>query len=72
MFTVDGVRKFHGWTHASLNLVLDHLFTIPTSDYVKELPSFGFRTLRLQAIHIFNCEDSDPHAPGVTIRRPEA
>ena len=56
MFTVDGVRKFHGWTHASLNLVLDHLFTIPTSDYVKELPSFGFRTLGEQAIHIFNCE----------------
>ena len=56
MFTLEGVRKFHGWTHASLNLVLDHLSTIPTSDYVKELPSFGFRTLREQAIHIFNCE----------------
>ena len=32
MFSVDGVQKFHGWTHASLNLVLDHLSTIPTSD----------------------------------------
>jgi uncharacterized damage-inducible protein DinB len=56
MFTVDGVRKFHGWTHASLHLALDHLFTVPTNDYVKELPSFGFRTLREQVIHIFNCE----------------
>jgi uncharacterized damage-inducible protein DinB len=56
VFTLDGVRKFHGWTHASLNLVLEHLSTIPTSDYVKELPDFGFRTLREQAIHIFNCE----------------
>ena len=56
MFTTDGVRKFHGWTHASLNLVLDHLSTIPANNYVKEIPSFGFRTLREQAIHIFNCE----------------
>ena len=56
MFTVDGARKFHGWTHASLNLVLDHLSTIPASDYGKELPSFGFSTLQKQVIHIFNCE----------------
>ena len=56
MFTLEGVRKFHAWTHASLNLVLDHLSTIPASDYVKELPGFGCRTLREQAIHIFNCE----------------
>jgi uncharacterized damage-inducible protein DinB len=56
VFTLDGVRKFHGWTHASLDLVLDHLSTIPTSDYVKEVPHFGFCTLRDQLIHIFNCE----------------
>ena len=56
MFTLEGVRKFHGWTHASLNLVLDHLSTISKGDYVKELPTFGLRTLREQAIHIFNCE----------------
>ena len=56
MFSVDGVQKFHGWTHASLNLVLDHLSTIPMSDYVKELLNVGFRTLREQAIHTFNCE----------------
>ena len=56
MFTVDGVRKFHGWTHACLNLVLDHLSAIPTEDYVREVSGFGFRTLREQTIHIFNCE----------------
>src|SRR4051794_11242512 len=56
VFTLEGVRKLHGWSHASLNLVLDHLSTIPTTDYVKELPDFGFHTLREQAIHIFNCE----------------
>ncbi len=56
MFTIDGIRKFHGWTHSSLNLVLDHLAAIPASCYAEELPGFGFATLREQAIHIFNCE----------------
>jgi len=31
MFTPDGIRKFHNWTHASLTLVLNHLSTIPAS-----------------------------------------
>ena len=56
MFTLDGIRKFHDWTHASLNTVLDHLSSMPTNDYVTELTAFGFPTLREQAIHIFNCE----------------
>lgn len=56
MFTVEGIRKLHGWTHASLNLVLGHLSTMPSDDYGKPLPNFGFRTLREQVIHIFNCE----------------
>lgn len=56
MFTVGGIRKFHDWTHASLNLVLDHLSTIPREHYAKEVPNFGFRTLREQTVHIFNCE----------------
>ncbi|UWZ86361.1 DinB family protein [Occallatibacter riparius] len=56
MFTLDGIRKLHGWTHASLNLLLEHLSTIPPGDYGKELPSFGIPTLGQQVVHIFNCE----------------
>ncbi len=56
MFTLDGIRKFHGWTHASLTLVLDHLATIPAADYTREVPAFGFPTLHQQVVHIFNCE----------------
>lgn len=55
-FTLEGIKKLHSWTHTSLNLVLDHLSTIPPADYLKELPNFGFPTLRNQVIHIFNCE----------------
>jgi uncharacterized damage-inducible protein DinB len=56
VFTVDGVQKFHSWTHSSLNLLLDHLSTVPPGDYGKDVPGFGFSTLRKQVIHIFNCE----------------
>ena len=55
-FTLEGIQKFHGWTHASLDLVLDHLSTLPADDYVKEVSGFGFRALRDQVIHIFSCE----------------
>lgn len=56
MFTVEGIGKFHGWTHACLSLLLEHLSTIPQDEYDKELAGFGFPTLRKQVIHIFNCE----------------
>ena len=56
MFTLDGIRKFHGWTHSSLTLLLDHLSTMPADDFAKDLPAFGFPTIRQQVIHIFNCE----------------
>jgi uncharacterized damage-inducible protein DinB len=56
MFTLDGVCKFHGWTHASLALLLDHLSAISPANYARALPAFGFPTLQEQVIHIFNCE----------------
>ena len=56
MFTVDGIRKLHGWTHASLSLLLDHVATVPVDGYTKEVPGFGSPTLRQQVLHIFNCE----------------
>jgi uncharacterized damage-inducible protein DinB len=62
VFTVDGIRKFHSWTHTCLAIVLDHLSTIPASDYAREVPGFGFPTLREQVIHIFNCEGFWVHA----------
>jgi uncharacterized damage-inducible protein DinB len=56
VFTLDGIRQFHRWTHASFSLLLDHLSTIPATDYAKVLPEFGFPTLREQVIHVLNCE----------------
>ena len=48
MFTIDGIRKFHGWTHACLSLLLDHLSSISATDYGKVLPAVGFPTLHDQ------------------------
>ena len=56
LFTLAGISKFHEWTHASITLLLDHLSTIPTSDYAKQVPGFGFPTAHAQVIHILNCE----------------
>jgi uncharacterized damage-inducible protein DinB len=56
VFTLPGIRQFHSWTHASLTLLLDHLSTMPATEYVKEVPGFGFPTIRAQVIHILNCE----------------
>lgn len=62
VFTLDGIRTLHGWTHASLDLLLNHLSTLPAEDYEKVLPAFGFPTIREQVIHIFNCEGFWVHA----------
>ena len=70
VFTRDGIRKFHDWTHASLTLLLDHLSTIPVSAYTRELPGFGRPTVQQQVIHIFNCEGSWIHVlQGIPFRR---
>lgn len=61
-FTRDGILKFHAWTHASIRLLLNHLSTLPASDYRKAMPDFGFPTLGEQTLHILNCEGFWVHA----------
>ncbi len=56
MFTLNGIRQFHRWTHLCFDCALDHLATLPLSDYTKTVPGFGSPTLRDQVIHNLNCE----------------
>ncbi len=56
MFTLDGMRKFHDWTHSSLNRMLDHIATLPEGSYSTRLNGFGFPTIGEQVIHILQCE----------------
>jgi len=56
MFTIEGIRKLHGWTHSCLDIVIDHLGNTPVEELVKEVPGFGFSSLQKQLVHVFNCE----------------
>jgi len=56
VFTLEGIREFHRWTHVNVTMVLDYLVSIPEGDYTREVGGFGFPTLREQVIHILNCE----------------
>jgi uncharacterized damage-inducible protein DinB len=56
MFTLDGIRQFHTWTHQSLTLLFDHLNTLSAADYAKELPGFGYPSIHAQVIHLLGCE----------------
>ena len=56
MFTLDGIRKFHDWTHSSLSRMLDHIATLPEGSYHTKLNGFGFATIGEQVLHIFQCE----------------
>ena len=56
MFTLDGIRQFHRWTHQSLGLLFDHLATLSPDDYTRELPGFGYPSLRAQVVHLLGCE----------------
>jgi uncharacterized damage-inducible protein DinB len=56
MFTLDGIRKFHAWTHQSLTLLFDHLATIQAEDYAKELSGFGYASIHAQVVHLLGCE----------------
>ena len=56
MFTLDGIRQFHRWTHLCLNCTFDHLATLPLSDYARDVPGFGYPSLRAQVVHVLGCE----------------
>ena len=61
MFTLDGVQKFHDWTHSSLSRMLDHIATLPEGGYHTKLNGFGFATIGEQVLHIFQCETNWIH-----------
>ena len=61
MFTLDGVQKFHDWTHSSLSRMLDHIATLPEGSYHTKLNGFGFATIGEQVLHIFQCETNWIH-----------
>ncbi len=62
-FTIAGLRAFHQWTHESLDVVFEQAAKFPEDLFVRELPGFGFATVRDQFVHIL--ESPAPHLPHV-------
>lgn len=56
MFTLDGIRQLHRWTHFCLDRAFNHIAAIPVADYTRDIPGFGSPNLRAQVIHCINCE----------------
>jgi uncharacterized damage-inducible protein DinB len=62
MFTKDGIRALHGWTHDRLDLLLDHASELAPSDFVKVIPGFGQSTsVRDQLVHLLGAEERWVH-----------
>jgi uncharacterized damage-inducible protein DinB len=61
MFNRDGIRELHGVTHDRLDLLLDHVAQLPPADFVRELPGFGFASVRDQLAHLLGAEDRWVH-----------
>lgn len=58
MFTRDGVKALHGWTHASLDLVVEHARSLPADVLVREVPGFSLPSLRHQLLHVLSWEST--------------
>ncbi len=61
MFTKDGIRALHGWTHERLDLLLTHAATLPQEQLRAEIPGFGSASIRDQLSHIVACEQAWVH-----------
>jgi uncharacterized damage-inducible protein DinB len=56
MFTPDGIKALHAWTHERLDLLLDHAAKLPPGLFERELHGFGHASVRSQLVHIFSGE----------------
>jgi uncharacterized damage-inducible protein DinB len=57
MFTKSGIIELHGIMHERLDLLLNHIATVPDDLYHKQISGFGFPSIWKQLVHILNCEE---------------
>jgi uncharacterized damage-inducible protein DinB len=56
MFTLEGIRLFHGRAHGCLDVLIDHLRTLPPEVLNLEVSGFGHPTIRHQFVHLLSVE----------------
>jgi uncharacterized damage-inducible protein DinB len=57
VFTKDGIKELHGWTHESLDILLRHVSAVPTELLQEPLAGFGIATVWKQLVHILEVEE---------------
>ena len=57
MFTDDGIRELHRWTHERIDLLIEHCTTLAADEFTRVLPGFGQSSVRDQFMHILGAEE---------------
>ena len=57
MYTGDVLLDLHERGHRSLRLLLGHCEQLTSEEFNRELPGFGYATVRLQLEHLIGAED---------------
>jgi len=47
----------HGWTHERVELLIEHANTLTATEFVQELPGFGYSSVRDQLMHMLGAEE---------------
>ena len=61
MFTKSGIIELHSATHECVDLLLDHVATVPDALLRQALPGFGLPTVWRQLVHILTVEEGWVH-----------
>jgi uncharacterized damage-inducible protein DinB len=61
MFTKAGIRELHGTMHERLDLLLDHVATVPENLLHESVSGFGHPSVWKQLVHILSCEEGWMH-----------
>jgi uncharacterized damage-inducible protein DinB len=61
MFSKAGISELHTTTHERLDLLLQHVATVPDELRHKPVPGFGHPSIWKQLVHILTCEEGWVH-----------
>lgn len=61
MFTKAGILELHSMTHDRLDLLLNHVATVPDDLLYKPISGFGHPSVWTQLTHILTCEEGWIH-----------
>jgi uncharacterized damage-inducible protein DinB len=61
MFSKAGISELHTTTHERLDLLLQHVATVPDELRHKPVPGFGHPSVWKQLVHILTCEEGWVH-----------